>query len=306
MTYLEPSTVIRRRSGEARIDEWAAPDACDRQGFVRAGTVLEWLNAAGALAASRFARQPVATIAVDGMRVRRRIATGDRVALTARVVHTSTRSIGVAVAMSAGHGGPVLDALVTFVVVGADGHAAPVPRFFPTSIEELAGFHEAEARARFRHDLAWSHGGGAGASPHVPTSETGSVFLLRDLGARFATIERCAATSAAGFLSTPPRLLAVDGLAFLRRLAPDVVVRLRATAVHSDDLGVTVLVRAHAEDPRSLAVAAPAMRGFFTYAPVDPTCAIPRLARVGRDDSVFCEVALRHRLREAITDLRSA
>lgn len=334
MTYLEPDRdshpeserpdVISRRRGEVQIDEWVAPEVSDAQGFVRTGTALEWMNAAGAIAAARFAHAPVVTVAIDGLRVRRRVATGDRVALRARVVHTSERSIAVTVAMSAGPGRAAVDALMTFAVVGPGGHAEPVPRFYPRSIEELAGHHEAEARARFRRDLA-ADLAAHGLQPsfahhrHAPACETGIVVLLRELGARLVgrhrgdpdarpnhvsrmqAIESCAAMSAAAFLSAPPRLLGIDGVAFLRPAPPSAVVMLDATAVHSDDLGVTIMVRGRIAHPRT----APALRGFFTYAPIDATCAIPSLARFGRDEAVHCEVALRHRLREAITDLRS-
>jgi acyl-CoA hydrolase len=359
MTYLEPdrealpadnpATPADRPSGEVHIDEWVAPDACDDRGFLRPGKILEWMDAVGALAATRFARAAVATISVDGVNVRRQIAAGDRVAMRARVVHTSARSIGVAITMTAGPQKLALDAFMTFVVVGDDGRAAPVARFHPETPEDAAGHREGEARARFRRELAVNRSQlvdlAGDQPPPAPASDAGFVLLLRELGARLVGrariggdvraagvsyvhkiepvrhgklnfhgtlyggtlmrwLETCAAMSASAFLSTPPRLMGVDGLTFLRPVAPNVFVHLDAIAVHSDEHGVTVMVRALSEDPLSSSMVQ-SLRGFFTYAPVVATTGVPQLARGGRDDALFCEVVLRHRLRDAIAELRS-
>jgi acyl-CoA hydrolase len=322
MTYLEPRS--------AQIEQWVAPDACDDYGVLKPGKVLEWMDTIGAIAATRFAQMPVAAISVDGVNVRRPIAAGDRVTMRARVVHTSERSIGVVITMTVGHRGLALDAFMTFVVVGADGRAAPVPQFHPATPEDVAGHREAEARARFRRELAVERAQLAeideSQRPLAVASETGILLLLRELGARLVGhrvrsgkldvhwtiyggtvmrwLETCAAMSAAAFLSTPPRLLGIDGLTFLRPMAPNIFVHLDAMAVHSDEHGVTVMVRALSEEPLS-STRVPSLRGFFTYAPAAPTVGVPRLARTGRADALFCEVALRHRLRDAIAELRS-
>jgi acyl-CoA hydrolase len=318
MTYLEPdreaapadhpATPADRPSGEVHIDEWVAPDACDDRGFLRPGKILEWMDAVGALAATRFARAPVATISVDGVNVRRQIAAGDRVAMRARVVHTSARSIGVAITMTAGPRKLALDAFMTFVVVGDDGRAAPVARFHPETPEDVAGHREAEARARFRRELAVNRSQLVGVSyvHKIEPVRHGKLNFHGTLygGTLMRWLETCAAMSASAFLSTPPRLMGVDGLTFLRPIAPNVFVHLDAIAVHSDDHGVTVMVRALSEDPLSSSMAQ-SLRGFFTYAAVDATTGVPQLARGGRDDGLFWEVVLRHRLRDAIAELRS-
>ncbi|HVK76750.1 MAG TPA: hotdog domain-containing protein [Kofleriaceae bacterium] len=345
----DPSCPTGRPSGEVHIDEWVAPDACDDTGFLRPGKILEWMDVVGALAATRYVRAPVVTASVDGLELSRRIGIGERVTMRARVVHTGHRSIGVAVEMVSG-GRPALSAFMTFAVVGADGHASPVPRFRPETPEEMTRHREGEARARFRRELA----GGRAAprstlAPVAPAvaaaGEPGLVLFLRDLGQRLTGrrrgdadvrspdvsyvhkiepvrsgklnfhgtlyggtlmrwLETCAAMSATAFLSAPPRLVAVDGLAFLRPVAPNVFVHLDAIAVHSDADGVTVMVRAVSEDPLAT-TSAHTLRGFFTYAPVDPSVAIPALARGGADDELFCEVVLRQQLRRRIAEQRA-
>lgn len=348
VTAPEPSNPTERPSGDVHIDEWVAPDICDDHGALRPGKVLEWMDAVGALAATRFARAPVTTVSVDGLSFQRRIAAGNRISMRARVVHTSARSIGVAVTMTSG-GSAALAGFMTFVVVGTDGHAAPVPRFHPETPEEVAGHREGETRTRFRRDLARDH---APATPAVDTEanqamggDSGVVLFLRELGVRLVRrtrgdadsrpasisyvhkiepvrggklnfhgtlyggtlmrwLETCAAMSASSFLSCAPRLLGVDGLAFLRPVASNTFVHLDAIVVHRDEISVTVMVRAVSEEPLSGA-RTHSLRGFFTYAPLVPSMTIPKLERGTCDDALFCEVVLRHRLREALTRARA-
>lgn len=281
MTYLEP----------VKIDDWVAPQTCDDQGQLRPAKVAEWITGAGALAAMRFARAPVTAVAVERLDVRKRLAAGDRVAIRARVVHTTHRSIGVIITLTSSRTS-ALDAFVTFVVVGADGRAASVPRFHPVTLEDLAGHREGELRAQFRRALAVSR---RAVAPHTHRDAHAGLYgrtLVRQLEAH-------AAMTAATFLSSPPRLLGVDGLTFHRPLAAHLVVRLDAFVAHRDEIGATVIVRALSEEPRS-AARTEIVRGFLTYAPVYPSVGIPKLARGGPADALFCEVVLRHQLRDAI------
>jgi acyl-CoA hydrolase len=148
-----------RHGHEVHIDEWVAPDACDDNGYLRAGKILEWMDVVGALAASRHGRLPGVTVSVDGAELIEPVVLGDRVSMRARVSFTSGRSLGIAVAMAATSRGqttarPVLTGYMTFVVVDAEGRPVAVPPFTPQTPEEMALHREGAMRRQFRTELA--------------------------------------------------------------------------------------------------------------------------------------------------------
>lgn len=113
-------------------------------------------------------------------------------------------------------------------------------------------------------------------------------------------METCAAMSAAAFVDAPVRLVGVHGVAFEQPVPPNVFVHLTAVAVHSDDDGVTAHVTVSAENPLT-GDTVDAVRGFLTYAPVDPDVAVPAVARPGpAQAALFLEVSLRKALRDRI------
>jgi acyl-CoA hydrolase len=113
-------------------------------------------------------------------------------------------------------------------------------------------------------------------------------------------METCAAMSAAAFVDAPVRLVGVHGVAFAQPVPPNVFVHLTAVAVHSDDDGVTAHVTVSAENPLT-GDTLDAVRGFLTYAPIDPDVAVPAVARPGPTQAaLFLEVSLRKALRDRI------
>ncbi len=143
---------------EVHIDEWVAPEACDDNGYLRAGKVLEWMDVVGALAASRYGRLPGVTAAVDGAELIEPVMLGDRVSMRARVTYTSKRTIGITVSMSASARGqlqarPVLTGYMTFVVANETGRPAQVPTFVPQTPEETALHREGSMRRQFHGEM---------------------------------------------------------------------------------------------------------------------------------------------------------
>ncbi len=148
-----------RHGHEVHIDEWVAPDACDDNGYLRAGKVLEWMDVVGALAASRYGRLPGVTAAVDGSELLEPVVLGDRVSMRAHVAFTAGRALGVAISMSATGRGqtqarPVLTGYMTFVVVSSDGKPATVASFTPQTPEEMSLHREGAMRRQFHSELA--------------------------------------------------------------------------------------------------------------------------------------------------------
>jgi acyl-CoA hydrolase len=137
------------------LDEWVAPEVADDLGYLQAGKILEWMDVAGVLAATRHCRKPVVTASIDGMELHTPIRIGEHVAMTARVAYTSKHSVGVSVTMTHGNASPgvprpSLEAYMTFVPVDGRGRILPVPQFCPETPLERARFREGELRREFR------------------------------------------------------------------------------------------------------------------------------------------------------------
>jgi acyl-CoA hydrolase len=146
-----------RAGSEVHLDEWVAPELADDHGYLRAGTILEWMDVVGVLAAARHCRQPVVTASIDGMELRDAIRSGERVAMTARVAYTSAHSVGVSVTMDHDDGRgvarPTLEAYMTFVPLDRRGRSVEVPQFSPETPLERARFREGQLRREFRRRL---------------------------------------------------------------------------------------------------------------------------------------------------------
>lgn len=189
-TVIDLDDASARHGHEVHIDEWVAPDACDENGYLRAGKVLEWMDVVGALAASRYGRLPGVTAAVDGGELLAPVVLGDRVSMRARVAFTAGRALGIAISMSATSRGqtssrPVLTGYMTFVVVNQEGKPAPVPSFKPQTPEEMALHREGAMRRQFHAEL--SEGRLALSQPELLTEpsttrrEPQILSLLREL-----------------------------------------------------------------------------------------------------------------------------
>jgi acyl-CoA hydrolase len=152
------SVAALRHGSEVHLDECVSPDVTDEQGYLRAGTILEWMDVVGVLAASRHCGRAVVTAAIDGMELRDPIRSGARVAMTARVAYTSQHSIGISVSMAHDDGRTSeprssLEAYMTFVGLDRRGRSVAVPQFSPETPAERARFREGELRREFRRRL---------------------------------------------------------------------------------------------------------------------------------------------------------
>jgi acyl-CoA hydrolase len=165
----EPHLGVRFGS-EVHLDEWVAPDVTDPHGLLQAGKLLEWMDVIGLVAATRHCRRPAATASIEGMKLRAPIRLGERVVMSARVAHTSSRSVGISISTAQRDersGRPRIEAYMTFVPIDRDRRPAPVPRFWPQTPAETARFDEGELRREFRQRLK---GGALERQPSEPTS----------------------------------------------------------------------------------------------------------------------------------------
>lgn len=114
----------------------AASGDTNNDGNVRAGRVMRWIDETAYACGADWTGGEVITSYIAGIRFHRTVFAGDRVDVTARIVHTGPRSvhmsIGVAIADSAG-GRPYLvaHAVVVVVLLNNHGDAQPIPQWEP-------------------------------------------------------------------------------------------------------------------------------------------------------------------------------
>jgi acyl-CoA hydrolase len=305
-----------RCGSEVHLDEWVSPLLADPQGFLQAGKILEWMDVTGVVAAARHCRLPVVTAAIEGMELHEPIPLGERVTMTARVAHTSSRSLGVSVGMT--RGGPggraVLEAYLTFVPLDRRGRPGEVPRFWPqTPLEELR-FREGELRREFRKQLQAAPRPTFTPPPadhrsHIHKIEPVRLATLNFHGTLYGGTlmrwsEDAANLSARAFVGGEAvRCIGLSGLTFLKPVQRDRFVHLRAVVVHATASTLTSLVTVESEDLIDGTVGEN-LRGFFSYAPLDAALPIPPLERHGADEqALFDEVEQRAALQRRIGEV---
>lgn len=126
-------------------------------GHVHGGWIMKLIDETGGLAATRHARRPVVTVAVDGMVFHRPVLTGSVLQLVASVVYVGRTSMDVMVEVF--HEDPIqstMDLVNTahMVYVALDEQHRPmlVPRLQPATQVELELFEEAAEARRLREE----------------------------------------------------------------------------------------------------------------------------------------------------------
>ncbi len=108
------------------------PEHANNLGNVHGGVIMKLIDEAGGLCATRHARQPAVTIAVDSLRFLSPVHVGDLVTFTAHLNWTGRTSMEVEINVEAenlltGQKTHTNSAFLVFVALGADGKPAPIP-----------------------------------------------------------------------------------------------------------------------------------------------------------------------------------
>ncbi len=120
-------------------------------GFVKGGTLLEWIDTAACDTATRWSGHRCVAASVGGFHLTRPIGVGDFVELDAAVVHTGRSSIHVLVVLRTG--GAALQTTqcpMVFVVVDESGNPVEAPSWTPLTMLELQRHWQARVRTRMR------------------------------------------------------------------------------------------------------------------------------------------------------------
>jgi acyl-CoA hydrolase len=138
-------------SSKVEMTELVLPNDTNILGNLLGGTLMHWIDIAGAMAASRHSNRVVATVALDSLDFRHPIHMGEMVKLQAKLTWAGTTSMEVLVKVYAENlktGNIILTnkAYITYVALDDTGKPVRVPPLYPETDEEKKDYIEAELR----------------------------------------------------------------------------------------------------------------------------------------------------------------
>ncbi|MCR4437139.1 MAG: acyl-CoA thioesterase [Clostridiales bacterium] len=136
---------------EVEMTELVLPNDTNLLGNLLGGRLMQWMDIAGAMAASRHSNRIVATVALDSVDFRHPARVGEMVILKAKVTWAGKTSMEVTVRVYAENiktGNIIMTnkAYLTFVALDDEGKPCPVPALLPENEEEKKDYIEAELR----------------------------------------------------------------------------------------------------------------------------------------------------------------
>lgn len=143
------------RESISEYSELALPNDANLLGNLLGGKVMHLVDLAGALAATRHARMPVLTAAVDYMTFLHPVQIGQLVTLRSSVnrVFRTSMEVGVKVFVEDLIGGAVRhtsSAYLTFVAIDRAGNHMPIVPVVPETADEKRRYEEAGQRRQYR------------------------------------------------------------------------------------------------------------------------------------------------------------
>jgi acyl-CoA hydrolase len=142
----------------AEYTAWTQPNDANALGTLFGGKLMQWVDLAAALAASRHARAPVVTASIDYMTFLRPVHIGQLVVLKSTVnrVFRTSMEVGVKVFVEDLHSGEtahVSSAYLTFVSVDSSGKPVVLPPASPVTELEQRRWRQAGERREHRLQL---------------------------------------------------------------------------------------------------------------------------------------------------------
>jgi acyl-CoA hydrolase len=142
-------------NSKVEMTQLVMPSDANGHGTAFGGRVMQWIDLAAAMAATRHSRMPVVTALLDQLAFLAPIKVGDIVVLRAQVNAVFGSSMEVEVDVLAENPGTgdrrvCCEAFLTFVALGADGRPARAPLLLPQTEEEEQRARDAQARRAAR------------------------------------------------------------------------------------------------------------------------------------------------------------
>jgi acyl-CoA hydrolase len=147
----------KKRSSDSKVTltQLMGPGSANTLGNVHGGYIMKLCDEAGGMCASKYARHPSVTVAVDSMTFHSPVHIGDLVTVTAEVTWTGRTSMETRVVVSAENviSGEVTHtntAYFVYVALGDDKRPTAVPPILCETEEERARYERAAARQAYR------------------------------------------------------------------------------------------------------------------------------------------------------------
>ena len=133
------------------LSHFMQPEHANIMGNVHGGWLMKWMDEAGGLCATRHARRPCVTVAIDSLTFVSPVHVGDLVIMTARPTYVGRTSMEVEVRVEAeniltGERTHTNSAYIVYVALGADHRPVAVPPLVLENDEERERFERARLR----------------------------------------------------------------------------------------------------------------------------------------------------------------
>lgn len=150
-----PNDKKKASESMVQMEQLILPNDANMLNNLFGGRLLQWIDAAGAMAAMKHSRKEVVTVAVDSVEFRHPVRVGDMVKLNAKVTWTGRTSMEVKVNVfcekpKTGEIIKTNKAFMTLVALDENGMPAPVPELVPETDEEIEDNRKAEERIKTR------------------------------------------------------------------------------------------------------------------------------------------------------------
>lgn len=121
----------------------AGPENRNMYGNVHGGSMMKWMDEGAGTCAAGWCGLPCVTVAVSGITFHKPVAIGHIVEVRARLINTGRTSMHIAVNVSSrdprfGTFEHTTSCMMAFVALDAEGRPTPVPKWEPTTPEDLA------------------------------------------------------------------------------------------------------------------------------------------------------------------------
>jgi uncharacterized protein (TIGR00369 family) len=131
----------RISDSQVTLSQFMQPEHANNLGNVHGGWIMKLIDEAGGLCATRHARRPAVTVAVDSLRFLSPVHVGDLVTFTAHLNWTGRTSMEVEVNVEAEHlltgqKTHTNSAYLVFVALAEEGHPVEVPGLMLETEEE--------------------------------------------------------------------------------------------------------------------------------------------------------------------------
>lgn len=143
------------RQSQVYTTQLVLPNDTNQLGNLLGGTLMHWIDIAGAIAAQRHSGRVCVTASIDELNFHDPIRLGEIVTLHASINRSfhSSMEVGVMVTAAGLEGGPprrANNAYLTFVAIDELGHPVAVPELVPESNDEKRRYDEALVRREAR------------------------------------------------------------------------------------------------------------------------------------------------------------